>query len=162
MTLFDIRVDALDGTPLDMTTFADKVLLVVNVASQCGFTPQYSGLERIHRQTAGRGFSVLGAPCNQFGEQEPGTPAEIAAFCATTYQVTFPLTAKLAVNGPGRHELFSPLVVASDDDGEAGDVRWNFEKFLVARDGTVLRRFRSAVEPESPALAAAIEAALGA
>ncbi len=160
MALYDTPVTALDGTPLDLRAFSDMALLVVNVASRCGFTPQYSGLEKLHARYGDRGFSVLGAPCNQFGAQEPGTPAEISEFCSTTYGVTFPLTAKLEVNGDGRHLLFAALTAAADDDGEAGEVRWNFEKFLVAPGGAVVRRFRSAVEPESPALVAAIEAAL--
>ncbi|NMH97290.1 glutathione peroxidase [Pseudonocardia acidicola] len=151
---------ALGGGSLDREVLDGKAVLVVNVASRCGHTPQYAGLQRLHERFAGRGFTVLGVPCNQFAEEEPGAPAEIAEFCSSNYGVTFPLTAKLEVNGKRRHPLYAKLVRARDDDGEAGDVAWNFEKFLVAPDGRVAGRFRPGVEPESWEIVEAIEALL--
>ena len=133
---------------------------MVNVASKCGLTPQYAGLERLHERYAGRGFAVVGFPCNQFGGQEPGTAAEIGEFCSTTYGVTFPMFEKVEVNGPGRHPVYTELTAVPDASGEAGDVQWNFEKFLVGPDGGVLARFRPQTTPEDPALIAAIEANL--
>ncbi len=159
MTLYDTDIATLDGGPLDLHQFDGKAVLIVNVASKCGLTPQYSGLERLHEQYKGRGFSVLGVPCNQFGEQEPGTPDEIKTFCSTNYGVTFPLTEKIEVNGEGRHPLYSQLTGVSDAEGEAGDIQWNFEKFLVSPDLAV-RRFRPGTDPEAPELVEAIEAAL--
>ena len=123
-------------------------------------TPQYAGLERLHERYAGRGFAVVGFPCNQFGAQEPGTAAEIGEFCSTTYGVTFPMFEKVEVNGPGRHPVYTELTAVPDASGEAGDVQWNFEKFLVGPDGRVLARFRPQTTPEDPALIAAIEANL--
>ena len=133
---------------------------MVNVASKCGLTPQYAGLERLHERYAGRGFAVVGFPCNQFGGQEPGTAAEIGEFCSTTYGVTFPMLEKVEVNGPSRHPVYTELTAVPDASGEAGDVQWNFEKFLVGPDGRVLARFRPQTTPEDPALIAAIEANL--
>jgi len=130
------------------------------VASKCGLTPQYTGLEKIHEQYVDRGFGVVGVPCNQFLGQEPGTAEEIVEFCSTTYGVTFPLTEKIEVNGEGRHPLYEVLTATADADGVDGDIRWNFEKFLVGRDGEVLARFAPQVEPEDPAVVAAIESAL--
>jgi glutathione peroxidase len=160
MALNGIAISALDGRPLDLEQFDGKAVLIVNVASECGYTPQYAGLEEIHTRYKDRGFSVLGVPCNQFGGQEPGTPEEIAAFCSTTYGVTFPLTEKVDVNGAGRHPLYAELTLTPDDEGEAGDVEWNFEKFLVGADGEVVARFRPEVTPEAPELLSAIESAL--
>jgi glutathione peroxidase len=157
VTIHDISLTTLDGRPASLRDYEGQVLLVVNVASKCGLTPQYEGLERLHEKLSPRGFSVLGFPCNQFGAQEPGTPDEIATFCSTTYGVTFPLFEKLEVNGPGRHELFDRLTALADDDGEAGDVKWNFEKWLIAAEGEPVRRFRPLVEPEAPVLTEAIE-----
>ena len=137
--LHEIAVKALDGAPLDLGRFAGRALLVVNVASKCGLTPQYEGLQRLHDRYRDRGFSVLGVPCNQFAGQEPGTPEEVAAFCSSSYAVTFPLTEKLDVNGRRRHPLYRELAATPDADGEAGDVRWNFEKFLVSPDGEARR-----------------------
>ncbi|WP_214368595.1 glutathione peroxidase [Pseudonocardia sp. H11422] len=151
---------ALDGGALDPAVLAGRAVLVVNVASRCGYTPQYAGLQRLHERFADRGLTVLGVPCNQFAEEEPGAPAEIAEFCTTTYGVTFPLTEKIEVNGKRRHPLYAKLVRARDDDGEAGDVAWNFEKFLIAPDGAVVRRFRPGVEPEGWEIVEAIEAVL--
>lgn len=159
MALYDTPIKTLEGESLDLSRFAGKTVLIVNVASKCGLTPQYEGLEALQRRFSERGFTVLGVPCNQFGEQEPGTPDEIKTFCSTTYGVTFPMTEKVEVNGPGRHPLYEELTAVSDEDGNNGDIQWNFEKFLVARDGTV-RRFRPRVEPESAELVEAIEADL--
>lgn len=160
MEIYDIPVATLAGEPGNLGTLRGKVLLVVNVASRCGLTPQYAGLERLQEKYAGEGFSVVGFPCNQFAGQEPGTSEEIATFCSTTYGVSFPLYEKLEVNGPDRHAVYQELVRRPDADGVAGDVQWNFEKFLVSRDGEVLARFRPNVEPEAPAITEAIEAAL--
>jgi glutathione peroxidase len=160
MALNEIVISSLDGGPLDLQQFEGKAVLIVNVASKCGLTPQYAGLEQIHNRYKARGFSVLGVPCNQFGGQEPGTPEEIASFCSTTYGVTFPVTEKVDVNGAGRHPLYAELTLTPDDEGEAGDVKWNFEKFLVGADGQVVTRFRQQVTPEAPELLSAIESAL--
>jgi glutathione peroxidase len=154
------HLSTLDGEQLDAAKLDGQAVLVVNVASRCGLTPQYTGLERLQERYAGRGFTVLGVPCNQFGEQEPGSAQEIQTFCSTTYGVSFPMTEKLNVNGPERHPLYSTLSATADDAGEAGDVQWNFEKFLISTDGQPVARFRPTVEPESDELIAAIEAAL--
>ncbi|HEX9518904.1 MAG TPA: glutathione peroxidase [Streptosporangiaceae bacterium] len=160
MTVQDIALQTLSGDPATLGDFAGSAILVVNVASKCGLTPQYEGLQRLHDQFAERGFTVAGFPCNQFGEQEPGTPQEISEFCSVNYGVTFPLFAKIDVNGPGRHALYAELTEVADADGEAGDIQWNFEKFLIGRDGKVLGRFRPLTEPEAPELVSAIEASL--
>ena len=139
-----------------------RAALVVNVASQCEYTPQYRTLETLQRQFAHRGFTVIGVPCNQFDEQEPGTSEEIATFCSTTYGVSFPLTEKVKVNQPGRHPLYEVLVQQPYEDGEVGEIDWNFEKFLLAKDGTVVARFRPEVEPDHPAITKAIELLLSA
>ncbi len=159
-TVHDVAIAALGGEPDVMSRVRGKVTLVVNVASRCGLTPQSEGLEALHERLAPRGFAVLGVPCNQFGAQEPGTPDEIRTFCSTTYGVTFPMSEKVDVNGAGRHELYRRLTDVADAEGHAGDVRWNFEKFLVARDGRVLARFSPMTAPDDPALVAAIEGAL--
>jgi glutathione peroxidase len=161
VSLYDIPVNRLDGSPADLHDYDNQVALVVNVASRCGLTPQYEALERLNENYAGRGFTVLGFPCNQFGGQEPGTAEEIATFCSTTYGVTFPLFEKLEVNGAGRHPLYVELTQATYDDGEGGDIKWNFEKFLVV-DGKVVRRFGPQVLPEAPEVVEAIEAHLSA
>jgi glutathione peroxidase len=137
-----------------------KALLVVNVASQCGLTPQYTALERLQAEYGARGFSVVGFPCNQFGGQEPGTAEEIATFCSDSYGVTFPLFEKIEVNGPGRHAIYASLTQTPDAEGQAGDIQWNFEKFVVAPDGTVAARFRPRTSPDSPEVLALIEANL--
>jgi len=160
MSLYDSEIAALDGSPDRLPDEQGKVTLIVNVASKCGLTPQYEGLERVHERYADQGFSVLGFPCNQFLEQEPGSPEEIAEFCSTTYGVTFPLFEKIEVNGDDRHPLYAVLVEAPDAEGYTGDIRWNFEKFLVAPDGEVLARFAPQVDPEAPEVTSAIEAAL--
>jgi len=161
MSIFDdVEINALDGAPLDLRAYDDRAVLVVNVASKCGLTPQYAGLEELHERFRDRGFSVLGVPCNQFGGQEPGTPDEIATFCSTTYGVTFPLTEKVEVNGEGRHGIYEALTPHPDAEGHTGDIRWNFEKFLVAPDGSVAARFGPGTEPQSPEVTAAVEKVL--
>jgi len=160
MSLYDIPLHTLSGTDTSLADYRGKAVLVVNVASKCGLTPQYEGLERLQKRYEDRGFTVLGAPCNQFGGQEPGTNEEIQEFCSMTYGVTFPMLDKLEVNGPDRHPLYSELTATPDAEGAAGDVQWNFEKFLVTPDGTVAARFRPQTQPESAELVAAIEAQL--
>lgn len=160
MNIYDIPLRTLSGEPSSLASYRGKTLLVVNVASRCGFTPQYAGLEYLQEEYADRGFSVVGFPCNQFAGQEPGTAEEIQSFCSISYGVTFPLFEKIDVNGAGRHPLYAELTKTPDADGRSGDVRWNFEKFLIAPDGSV-QRFATAVEPTDPTLVAAIEADLG-
>jgi glutathione peroxidase len=157
-TLPDVPLTSLAGEPAELP--ADTTLLIVNVASKCGLTPQYEGLQRLQERYAGRGFSVVGFPCNQFYGQEPGTVEEIAEFCSATYGVSFPMFAKIEVNGPDRHPLYEVLTGTPDATGAAGDVQWNFEKFLVGPDRTVLARFRPRTTPESDEVRTAIEAAL--
>ena len=161
MSIYDHPVTALDGGAADLHDYADKVALVVNVASKCGLTPQYAGLEKLQETYADRGFTVLGFPCNQFGGQEPGTSEEIATFCSTTYGVTFPMFSKIDVNGDDRDPIYGELTQVADAEGEAGDIQWNFEKFLVSPGGETIQRFRPGVEPEAPELISAIEANLG-
>jgi glutathione peroxidase len=160
MPLYDATIDRLDGTPADLDELNEKAVLIVNVASKCGLTPQYEGLERLQGRYAERGFTVLGVPCNQFMGQEPGSAEEIQTFCSTTYGVSFPLTEKIEVNGEGRHPLYEALADVPDAAGEAGDIQWNFEKFLVAPGGEVVARFRPTVDPEADEVVAAIEAVL--
>ncbi|WP_020671071.1 glutathione peroxidase [Amycolatopsis nigrescens] len=160
MRIQDIPLQTLAGEPSTLGSLDGKALLVVNVASKCGLTPQYEGLERLQEKYGERGFSVVGFPCNQFAGQEPGTAEEIQTFCSTTYGVSFPLFAKLEVNGEGRHPLYQELVRTPDADGEAGDVQWNFEKFLIAPDGEVAARFRPRTTPEDPSVVSAIESTL--
>ncbi|WIV57598.1 glutathione peroxidase [Amycolatopsis nalaikhensis] len=160
MGIHEIPLKTLDGQDTTLGSLAGKALLVVNVASKCGLTPQYSGLERLQERFGGQGFSVVGFPCNQFAGQEPGSAEEIQTFCSTTYGVTFPLFEKIDVNGENRHPLYAELTEKADAEGAAGDVQWNFEKFLVGADGEVLARFRPRTEPEDEAVVKAIEAAL--
>ena len=160
MSVHDIDLETLAGTPATLGEYEGAAILVVNVASQCGLTPQYTGLQRLHDRFAERGFTVAGFPCNQFGEQEPGSADEIGQFCSVNYGVTFPMFAKLDVNGPDRHPLYAELTQAADSDGKAGDIQWNFEKFLVGSDGRVLARFRPLIDPEATEVVDAIEAAL--
>jgi glutathione peroxidase len=157
VTLYDIPVKTLSGEDSSLGALAGKTLLVVNVASKCGLTPQYAALEALHERLADRGFSVVGFPCNQFMGQEPGTAEEIEEFCSTTYGVTFPMFEKIEVNGEGRHPIYDELTAVPDADGAAGDVQWNFEKFLLGPDGAVLARFRPRTVPDDPAVLAAIE-----
>ena len=159
-SLQDLPINRLDGTPSSLGDFAGSVALVVNVASRCGLTPRYEALEQIHETYADRGFTVVGVPCNQFLEQEPGTAEEIATFCSTTYGVTFPMMEKVEVNGEGRHPIYEVLTQAADAEGHTGDIRWNFEKFLVSADGEVVARFAPMTVPDDPAVVAAIEANL--
>jgi glutathione peroxidase len=160
VTVHDIEMSALRGGPADLAGFRGRALLIVNVASRCGLTPQYTGLQQLYDAYRERGLVVLGVPCNQFAGQEPGTADEIVEFCQVNYGVTFPLTEKVDVNGPDRHPLYRELVTTPDAGGEAGDVRWNFEKFLIAPSGAVVARFRPQVQPQAPELVAAVEAIL--
>jgi glutathione peroxidase len=157
VTLYDIPVKTLSGEDSSLGALAGKTLLVVNVASKCGLTPQYAALEALHTRLADRGFAVVGFPCNQFMGQEPGTAEEIEEFCSTTYGVTFPMFEKIEVNGEGRHPIYDELTAVPDADGAAGDVQWNFEKFLLGPDGAVLARFRPRTVPDDPEVLAAIE-----
>ncbi|MFG3515692.1 MULTISPECIES: glutathione peroxidase [Streptomyces] len=157
----DVEIGALKGGSADLSQYAGQAVLIVNVASKCGLTPQYNGLEKLQERYAAQGFTVLGVPCNQFLGQEPGSAEEIAEFCSATYGVTFPLTEKAEVNGDGRHALYERLVGFADGEGHSGDIRWNFEKFLVGRDGAVAARFSPQTEPESAEIIAAIEKQLG-
>ncbi len=160
MTIFDTPIQRLSGEDATLDEHAGKALLIVNVASKCGLTPQYAGLEELHERLADRGFSVLGFPCNQFGGQEPGTSEEIAEFCSATYGVTFPMYEKVDVNGSDRHPIYQQLTAVPDAKGEAGDILWNFEKFLVAPSGEIVGRFRPQTTPEDPELLAAIDKVL--
>jgi glutathione peroxidase len=159
-TIHDFELETIDGKQRKLTDFAGQVLLVVNVASKCGLTPHYQGLQALHEQNQGRGFAVLGFPCNQFGGQEPGSNADVQAFCSTTYGVSFPMFAKLDVNGAGRSPLYAWLTAATTQPDGPGDIAWNFTKFVVGRDGTVKARFDPRVEPGDPELRRAIDAAL--
>jgi len=159
MTIYDIPVHTLGGEESSLAPYAGKSVLVVNVASKCGLTPQYEGLEALQKTYGDKGFSVVGFPCNQFMGQEPGTAEEIQTFCSTTYGVTFPLFEKIDVNGEDRSPIYAELTKVADAEGYSGDVRWNFEKFLVSPDGSV-QRFAPQVTPEDPVLVAAIEASL--
>ena len=159
MSIYDAPVKTLMGEPASLKEHEGEALLIVNVASRCGLTPQYTGLQKLAETYGEQGLTVLGVPCNQFGGQEPGTAAEIAEFCDVNYGVTFPLTEKIEVNGPGRHPLYDLLTQTPDAAGEAGDVTWNFEKFLVDRSGAVTR-LRPGVTPESAELTGAVERAL--
>ena len=160
MSLYDVALTLNDGTETTFGRFAGSAVLVVNVASKCGYTPQYHGLEALYREYRARGLTILGVPCNQFAGQEPGSDAEIEEFCRLTYGVSFPLTAKASVLGAQQHPLYAELNRFPADDDRGERVRWNFEKFLVNAEGDVVGRFRSSVEPESPELRSAIEAAL--
>jgi glutathione peroxidase len=160
LSIYDIPLHSLTGEPTTLAEQKGKALLIVNVASKCGLTPQYTGLEQLQKRFGDQGFSVLGFPCNQFGEQEPGSPEEISTFCSTNYGVSFPLYEKIEVNGEGRHPLYAELTAVTDAEGKAGDIQWNFEKFLVSADGKIVGRFRPLIEPESSELVGAIEAVL--
>lgn len=160
MAIYDHDIHRLDGSDADLHDYDGEVALVVNVASNCGFTPQYEGLQKLYERYRDRGFTVLGFPCNQFLEQEPGTAQEIATFCSVNYGVTFPLFEKIEVNGDGRHPVYADLTQAADADGNAGDIGWNFEKFLVGTDGEIVGRYRTGVDPEDPQIVEAIEANL--
>lgn len=155
---YDIAVQSIDGSADLLGPLRGKVVLAVNVASRCGLTPQYSGLEALHRELSGESFSVVGFPCNQFGAQEPGSEAEIVQFCSTKYDVSFPMSAKLDVNGAKRHAVYRYMT--SPTEGVAGDITWNFEKFLIGRDGRVLKRYPPPTKPEDAGLLQDISDAL--
>ncbi len=159
-SIHQVELPRLNGKPESLSAYSGKVVLAINVASRCGFTPQYAGLQALQDRYADRGFTVLGFPCNQFFHQEPGTADQIQEFCSLNYGVTFPLFAKLDVKGEGQHPLYTLFSETADDSGKAGNVSWNFEKFLVGRDGRVVRRFRSKVTPEDPRIVEAVEALL--
>ncbi len=159
-SIYKLELPRLDGKLESLSSYAGKVVLAVNVASKCGFTPQYAGLQALQDRYADRGLVVVGFPCNQFFGQEPGTAEQIQEFCSLNYGVTFPLFAKLDVKGPDQHPLYAILTEVADDSGKAGNVRWNFEKFLIGRDGRAVRRFRSKVVPNDPSLVGAIESLL--
>ncbi len=160
MSLYRIALRTLSGEPTSLAGYQGQVMLVVNVASRCGLTPQYTGLERLQERYGDRGFTVLGFPCNQFMGQEPGTAEEIEEFCSTAYGVTFPLFEKIDVNGEARHPLYAALTRTPDASGDAGDIQWNFEKFVISPAGEVTGRFRPRTEPESPEVVSAIESVL--
>jgi len=160
MSIHDIEVTTIDGARVALSEYAGKALLIVNVASRCGYTPQYAGLERLYQAERARGLEVLGFPCNQFGRQEPGTEAEIKSFCETKYDVHFPMFAKIEVNGPSRHPLYAALTAARVGPDPAGDVGWNFAKFLVGPDGEIRARFSPDTKPEDPELLEAIRSSL--
>jgi glutathione peroxidase len=160
MAVHDISVNTLSGQQSSIGEHAGKTLLIVNVASKCGLTPQYTALQQIYDRYADRGFEVLGFPCNQFGGQEPGSADQIEEFCSLNYGVTFPMFEKIDVNGPDRHPLYDELVQTADVEGHDGDIRWNFEKFLIAPDGEVVARYSPMVVPDDPTIVADIEANL--
>jgi glutathione peroxidase len=159
-SIYDIPLKDIDGKSTSLKPYQGKVVLVVNVASKCGYTPQYTALEALSRKYKDQGLTVLGFPCNQFGGQEPGTAEEIKQFCSSKYDVTFPLFEKIEVNGANRHPLYTML--AGKDSPVAGDIKWNFTKFLIGRDGKILKRFESPVKPDSAEVIQAIESALAA
>jgi glutathione peroxidase len=162
MSILESPIGRLDGTPATLGELTGgRPALLVNVASRCGLTPQYAGLEQLQEKYAERGFTVVGLPCNQFMGQEPGSAEEIQEFCSATYGVTFPMTEKIEVNGDGRHEIYRTLTEAANEKGESGDVQWNFEKCVISADGTVVARFSPGVEPEDPQVMGAIETQLG-
>jgi glutathione peroxidase len=153
-------IKTLKGEPTTLAAYKGKALMLVNVASQCGNTPQYSTLEALQKKYESKGFTVIGFPCNQFGGQEPGTAKEISEFCAVNYGITFPIMEKIEVNGAGRHDIYKALTPIADASGHTGDIRWNFEKFVVSADGTKVTRFAPKTKPDDPAVIAAVEAAL--
>jgi glutathione peroxidase len=158
VSLYDVPLKDIDGKDTSLKAYQGKVLLVVNVASKCGYTPQYEALEAMHKKFQSKGFTVLGFPCNDFGGQEPGTPEEIKQFCSSKFDVTFPLFEKLHVKGAEQHPLYAALT--GKDSPFPGDIKWNFGKFIIGRDGTILARFDSKVKPDSPEVTSAIESAL--
>jgi glutathione peroxidase len=157
MSVYDAKIAGLSGANDLLSSLKGKVTLVVNVASKCGLTPQYTALEALQKEYSAQGFSVVGVPCNQFMGQEPGTASEIETFCSTTFGVTFPLSEKVDTNGDNRHELYKQLTLTADSEGYVGDIRWNFEKFLVSRDGEVVTRFKPQATPDAPEVVAAIK-----
>jgi glutathione peroxidase len=159
-SMWNAAINTLQGQPTHLSAYKGKALLVVNVASKCGLTPQYSTLEALQKKYADKGFTVVGFPCNQFAGQEPGSAKDIETFCSTTYGVTFPMMEKIEVNGAGRHPIYQALTAISDAGGHSGDIRWNFEKFVISADGSKVTRFDPKTTPDDPAVIAAIEAAL--
>jgi glutathione peroxidase len=158
--MWNAPIKTLQGKDVKLADYRGKALLLVNVASKCGNTPQYTALEALQKKYAAQGFTVIGFPCNQFGGQEPGTAKEIEEFCSTTYGVTFPLMEKVDVNGPNRHEIYKTLTPLKDAGGHDGNVRWNFEKFVVSADGTQITRFDPEITPNDPTMIAAVEQAI--
>jgi glutathione peroxidase len=158
--MWNTPIKTLQGQPTTLAAHKGKALLLVNVASKCGLTPQYKELEDLQKKYEAKGFTVVGFPCNQFGGQEPGSPEQIAEFCSATYGVTFPMMEKVEVNGAGRHPIYTELVQIADAEGTKGDIRWNFEKFVVSADGSTITRFSPKVTPDDPTVIAAIEKAL--
>ena len=156
----DFTLNSIDGQPAPLSQYKGKVVMIVNVASKCGYTPQYAGLEALYEKYKGQGFVILGFPANNFGAQEPGTNEEIKTFCSRTYNVTFPMYAKVSVKGDDKHPLYRFLTDQAANPATGGEIKWNFTKFLVGKDGKVIARFEPAVTPESPEVAAAIEKAL--
>jgi glutathione peroxidase len=159
-TMWTTPLKTLQGQPTTLAAYKGKALLLVNVASKCGLTPQYTALEALQKKYEAKGFTVVGFPCNQFGGQEPGSPEQIAEFCSATYGVTFPMMEKVEVNGAGRHPIYTELTQIADAEGTKGDIRWNFEKFIVSADGTSITRFSPKTTPDDPTVIAAIEKAL--
>jgi glutathione peroxidase len=158
--IWSAPIKTLKGEPTTLAAYKGKALMLVNVASQCGNTPQYATLEALQKKYAAKGFTVVGFPCNQFGGQEPGTAEEISTFCATNYGITFPIMEKIEVNGDGAHPIYKALEPIADASGHTGDIRWNFEKFVVSADGTKITRFAPKTKPDDPAVIAAVENAL--
>ena len=158
--IWDAPLETLDGQPTTLGAYKGKALLLVNVASQCGLTPQYTQLEQLQKKYGERGFTVVGFPSNQFGGQEPGSAEEIKEFCSLNYGVTFPLMEKIEVNGKGRHPVYEELTKVADASGHKGDIRWNFEKFVIAADGKTVQRFSPKTVPDAPEVVAAIESGL--
>ncbi len=158
-SIYDFTLPSIDGQPMPLSGFKGKVVLLVNVASRCGFTPQYKGLEALYEKYKDQGFVILGFPANNFGSQEPGTNQEIKTFCSSKYSVTFPMYSKVSVKGSDQTPLYQYLTQQADPT-HSGDIKWNFTKFLVDRDGHVVQRFESAVTPDSPAVVSAVESAL--
>jgi glutathione peroxidase len=158
--MWNAAIKTLDGKPTSLASYKGKALMLVNVASKCGNTPQYATLEALQKKYEPKGFTVIGFPCNQFGGQEPGTAEEIHTFCATNYGITFPIMEKIEVNGDGRHDIYKALAPIADASGHSGDIRWNFEKFVVSADGTKITRFSPRTTPDDPTVIAAVEASL--
>ncbi len=158
--MWNAPIKTLQGEDTKLDDFKGKALLLVNVASECGLTPQYASLEALQQHYEDQGFTVIGFPCNQFGGQEPGSAEEIESFCATNYEITFPMMEKIDVNGPDAHQIYRELTTLTDNTGHSGDIQWNFEKFVIAADGETVTRFSPKTLPNDDAVIAAIEAGL--
>ena len=161
-SLYDFSMKGIDGDSIDLADYSGKVVLIVNVASFCGFTPQYTPLEELYQKYKDRGFVILGMPANDFGAQEPGTDAEIQQFCKEEYRVTFPMFSRIVVKGPDKVPLFDWLTSGNGANSPSGEIRWNFEKFLIGKDGAIVARFKTDIEPLSEKVVAAVEAAIDA